>query len=309
MQSAEGPPFSQSPAALRGADEVAAGQGRSGACASLSCVPSTLLIPLAGRAFGDALYPALAVDDVYARRTLEALGEDGQRWLEDRASVWGTLVRTQYVRTLARAFLEQHPQGHVLNLGCGLSQYFQWLDNGRACMTEIDMPEVMALRQRLLPPLNDRHRMVARDLSQPGWWEAAGMDAGGEVPLFILLEGVSMYLDRAQVRALLRTVGERAPGGSMLVLDALSEVARGPTQWHRSLRHTGACIRWGLHRQEDLQTPHQRLKLAGQFDVMAGYDWSSALGCAGFRFWTGVPFYGLYVLAVGGGEPASVEAG
>ena len=104
-------------------------------------------------------------------------------------------------------------------------------------------------------------------------------------------------------------VGERAPGGSMLVLDALSEVARGPTQWHRSLRHTGACIRWGLHRQEDLQTPHQRLKLAGQFDVMAGYDWSSALGCAGFRFWTGVPFYGLYVLAVGGGEPAPVEAG
>lgn len=49
----------------------------SDAAASLPAVPSTLRIPLAARALGDALFPAVAVGDAQAARLLAALGDDG----------------------------------------------------------------------------------------------------------------------------------------------------------------------------------------------------------------------------------------
>ena len=86
--------------------------------AALSAVPSTLRIPLAARALGDAMFPAVAVGDAHAARMLAAMGDDGQQWLSDRPSVYGVLARTQRFRALARQFLAEHPGGHVVNLGC-----------------------------------------------------------------------------------------------------------------------------------------------------------------------------------------------
>lgn len=127
--------------------------------AALSAVPSTLRIPLAARALGDAMFPRVAVGDAYAAAALRALGDDGSLWLRDRQSVYGVLARTRRFREIAQRFLIDHPAGHIVNLGCGLSHYFQWLDNGRARMTDADLAEVLTLRRRLMPAAGERHEV------------------------------------------------------------------------------------------------------------------------------------------------------
>ncbi|MFS2055251.1 class I SAM-dependent methyltransferase, partial [Variovorax sp. CT11-76] len=116
----------------------------------LSAVPSTLRIPLAARAFGDAMFPRLAIGDASAARLLATLEDQAPPLPRDRATVYGVLARTRCFRALARDFLQAHAGGHVVNLGCGLSHYFQWLDDGRSRMTDADLPEVLAVRRALM---------------------------------------------------------------------------------------------------------------------------------------------------------------
>ena len=170
--------------------------------------------------------------------------------------MWGVLARTRYIREQAQRFMRDYPKAHFVNIGCGLSQYFQWLDNGTTRMTDADLPEVVALRDRLLPPLNARQQTVTVDLTMDDWWRQLRLPRRQGRPLFLLLEGVSMYLSAGQMRNVLETIGAYAPAGSVLVLDAFSVLATGNAFWHPSLRNTAASLKWGLKRPDALEPPH-----------------------------------------------------
>lgn len=265
--------------------------------AALAAVPSTLRIPLAARALGDALFPQVAVGDAFARTWLDAIGDDGAQWLADRASVYGVLARTRILRERAAAYLDRHPAGQVVNLACGLSHYFQWLDNGHCRMLEADLPEVVALRRQLCVPGGPRQRLVALDLRRPGWWDHLALaPRRSDGPVFLMCEGALMYLQPAQVAAVLAEFGERAPPGSVFVFDALTAMAVGHAQLHASIRHTGAEFTWGPARLADLTAPHARLQLAAVHPVMDGYAPLYAWMGLSYQLLMGVPFYALYEL-------------
>ncbi len=270
---------------------------------ALSAVPSTLRIPLAARALGDALFPQVAVGDAHAARLLAALGDDGQQWLDDRASVYGVLARTRYFRALAAEFLAVRPKGHVVNLGCGLSHYFQWLDNGHARMTDADLPEVLSLRRQLLPAPGKRHRWRELDLTAADWWDALDLPATQNAPpLLLFCEGVLMYLKPDGVQAVLQTFGERAPAGSLLAFDTSCWLAVGQARAHPSVRHTAAQFHWGPCSLAELTSAHPRLRLAARFQVMEGYGPPYAMLGSMFQAIFGLPFYAVYVLRTDNGS-------
>ncbi|MBR8656711.1 class I SAM-dependent methyltransferase [Achromobacter sp. Marseille-Q0513] len=266
----------------------------------LSNVSETLRIPLAARALGDTLFPELAVQDAHAGRMLLRMGDDGAGWLRDRHSVYGILARTRRFRELAGAFLARVPDGLVVNLGCGLSDYFQWLDNGRARMIDADLPPVLALRRELLPPATERHALRELDLADPQWWPALGLPLDGAgAPVFLMAEGVAMYLKPEQMQALLRLFGQHAPAGSELAFDAMCWLVAGRAKLHTSVKHTGAQFHWGPRKQAQLAAAHPRLRLIAAHRVMEGYGLPySALGPL-FRALAGVPLYALYQLGAG----------
>jgi O-methyltransferase involved in polyketide biosynthesis len=268
-----------------------------GVYAALSAVPSTLRIPLAARAFGDAMFPALALGDAHAARILKALGDDGLEWLRDRHSVYGVLARTQRFRALAAQFLQARPDGHIVNLGCGLSNYFQWLDNGQARMTDADLPEVLAIRHALLPAGGERHEVLPLDLTAPDWWDHLGLPATrAGAPVFLICEGVLMYLQPVEVQAILRTFGERAPAGSSLVFDVMCWLAIGRASQHPSVKHTAAEFHWGPRSLSELTQAHERLRLVETFNIMEGYGLPYSLIGPWFRALFGVPFYAVYAM-------------
>lgn len=269
----------------------------SAAASALSAVPSTLRIPLAARALGDALFPAVAVGDADAARMLAAIGDDGSAWLRDRASVYGVLARTRRFRELALRFLAAHPDGHVANLGCGLSNYIQWLDNGRMRMTDADLPETLAVRRGLLQPAVPRHVVREFDLTAPDWWDRVGLPASrDDAPVFVLTEGVYMYLRPELAHAALRTFGERAPPGSTLAFDVMAWLAAGRARYHPSVGRTGAEFRWGPRRIAEVTEDSPRLELVAAHAIMDGYGWPYAAIGPAFRAMFGVPFYAVYEL-------------
>lgn len=269
----------------------------------LNAVASTLLLPLAARAHGDAMFPAQALGDASAGRILRTLGSDVSTCLADRASVYGVLARTRILRELAQQFFHRSPQSIGVSLGAGLGHYFQWLDRGSNRWIDADLPEVTALRERLLPGIDEGRMNVAVDLRQPGWWQRLGLpsrQAWGlqEPPVLLICEGVLMTLEPAQVQAVLREVGNNAPPGSQLLFDAMCWLPVGRAQRHPSVRHTGAQFRWGPRHWRELTAPHHRLRLDGEHRVMADYGWPYTLIDPGFRLAFGVPLYAIANIGV-----------
>jgi len=98
--------------------------------AQLPPVPSTLLIPLAARAHGGRYFPWLDCHDAVAPALLARLDADVNSTLDDLHTVLHVLWRTRAIQEAGRAFFATHPQALGVNLGCGLTHYFQWLDGG-----------------------------------------------------------------------------------------------------------------------------------------------------------------------------------
>ena len=266
---------------------------------TLNAVPSTLLIPLAARALGDAMFPAKAVHDVYAAQALRSLDTDVSLFLDDRISVYGVLSRTRIFCDLARHFFSRFPDALGVNLGCGLSHYFQWLDQHIYQWLDADLPQVMALRKQLLPAGGKRLRHAEVDISQPGWWARLKLPRQRDgVPVLLICEGVLMYLEPAQVQSVLREFGENAPVGSELLCDTLCWMAVGCAALHPSVRHTQAQFRWGPRRLADFTAPHPRLVVRSEHAVTEGYDFSLSLIEASFRALYGVQMYGITRLEV-----------
>ncbi|WP_255593569.1 class I SAM-dependent methyltransferase [Acidovorax sp. sic0104] len=274
--------------------------------ASLPAVPSTLLIPLAARARGDRYFPWLACGDAVAAGLLERLGADVEGYLDDLPTVLNVLWRTRFIRDTAQGFFLLHPEARGVNLGCGLSHHFQWLDTGANHWLDADLPEVIALRRQLLPPGCPRTRLAEVDITRPGWWQRLGQPPRGpgtrgapQQPVLVLCEGVLMYLEPAQVQAFLAEFAECAPAGSRLVLDVLTHRAVGTAHRHASVGPTGAEFRWGVARLSDLPSAHPRLALLHEHSVAECYGWAGLALETLWWPWLGAPLYGMVTLGVG----------
>jgi len=266
---------------------------------TLDAVPSTLIIPLAARAAGGGFFPSLACSDAESSRLLRSLGVDVSAYLADRPTVLNVLWRTRHIQAAGRAFFTRHPNAWGINLGCGLSHYFQWLDNGHNHWIDADLPEVMALRLALHSPCSPRLRSATLDLIDPHWWQELNLPAQAlEQPLFVMCEGVLMYLQPTQAQQVLAEFASRAPAGSRLLLDTLHQCAVGRAGWHSSVGRTGAEFHWGISHPDELCASHPQLRLQQLHSVAECYGWFGRSTDALWRPWLGAPLYGLAELAV-----------
>ena len=70
-----------------------------------------------------------------------------------------------------RDYLNTHPKAAVVNLGCGLDQTGRACDNGQCYIYNIDLPDVMVVRDALLPA-GEREKNLAADLNDFSWFDA-----------------------------------------------------------------------------------------------------------------------------------------
>jgi hypothetical protein len=93
-----------------------------------------------------------------------------------------------------RRYIQAHPEGTVVALGEGLETQFWRVDNGRINWVTVDLPESIALRERLLPR-HERQRAIAASALDTAAWI-------GTRPGLITAQGLLMYLDRDAVHGL-----------------------------------------------------------------------------------------------------------
>jgi len=265
----------------------------------LGCVSSTLLIPLAARANGCTLFPQLDPDDEQAKDALRTLGTNVHAYLADWATVLNVLWRTQVIKDMGHAFFDRHPYSQGVNLGAGLSSYFQWLDNGNNRWLDADLPEVMSLRRLCFHALPAHCRQHTLNITRPGWWKRLKLPSSPDAqPVLLICEGVLMYLKAPQVDALLKEVGENAPAGSEFIFDFMSPIGIGQAMFHPSVHDTGAQFTWGTSQPDQLLHAHPRLTLQCRRSISEAYGWAARFAEQCWKPWLGGPLYGMMMMKV-----------
>ncbi|MFF1871437.1 class I SAM-dependent methyltransferase [Streptomyces sp. CB03911] len=182
----------------------------------LAAVPETALWTLYHRAV-EAARPDTVLPDPKAVELVERIDYP----FDDRFAGGGGLqAQLQALRVACfdrevADFLTRHPRGTVVCLGEGLETQYWRVDNGRATWLSVDLPELIALRERLLPA-GPRQRLLACSVTDPRWMDEVDPAQG----VLITAQGLLMYLRPGEVRELIAGCAERFPGGT-LVLDAV----------------------------------------------------------------------------------------
>lgn len=207
------------------------------------------------------------------------------------------LWRTRRIKDIARRFFEQHASARGINLGAGLTDYFQWLDNGRNRWLDVDMAQVVALRRQLLTTDHARHTTQTDNLQIPGWWQRLRLPHHGG-PLLLVCEGVLMYMQPPEIQAFFQEIGDHAPAGTELVCDFISPLGIGQTI--AANRHPGeaTAFTWGAQHARDIAGLHPRLQQVAEHSVAEAYGWCGHWLEALWSPLTGGPLYGLAHLRV-----------
>ena len=187
-------------------------------------VQETLMIPLYGRKMCSELYPKLFRDQT-AIRLIEQVDYDfsalaaKSKSLMQRFGFLECAMRQNDLAFEVRDYLKTHPNAAVVNLGCGLDDTGRACDNGKCRIYNLDFPEVIAVRDQLLPA-GEREENVACNLNDTSWFQK--IDASGGAVFFAA--GVFYYFLTDEVRALVNAMVNAFPGGK-LVFDAAGRSA------------------------------------------------------------------------------------
>ena len=235
-------------------------------------VQETLIIPLYGRLVCSEHFPQL-FSDPEAKRICDSLDydfSDKRRKMESAPGLFGALevAQRQYdLRCEVEAYLKNHPKAAVVNLGCGLDDTFRKADNGLCRGYNIDMPDVIAIRNELLPA-KDREENISCDLNDLSWMDR--IDASHGAVFFAA--GVFYYFKTEAVKKLFNAMAERFPGG-ILAFDSCNR--RGAKMmmktWLKEAGIADVSAFFSLEDERELQSWSSHFSAVSAKSYMRGY--------------------------------------
>ena len=184
----------------------------------------TLIIPLFARKVCSELYPNLYRDETSIRLIDEidydfSEAEKNSRSLMQRFGSLEVAMRQNDLAWEVQDYLKSHPTAAVVNLGCGLDSTGRACDNGSCKIYNLDFPDVIAVRNELLPA-GEREKNIPCNLNDTAWFSQ--INASGGAVFFA--SGVFYYFLTEQVKALVQSMAGAFPGG-VLVFDAANRTA------------------------------------------------------------------------------------
>jgi O-methyltransferase involved in polyketide biosynthesis len=208
-----------------------------------------MLIPLYGRAIAGRRFPDI-LRDAEAERITESVDYD----FADIAATYGTeytslccLIRAARMDERARAFMAEHPEATVVNLGSGLDDTFSRVDNGRILWYNLDLPDAIAYRERFIKP-SRRCQNIAKSIFDYSWLNDIAVRPDGAV--LAIAAGLFFYFEETELRALTEKLCERFPVGE-LFFEACSH--SGMKIANKMVRKTGAEMKFWVDDPERLK--------------------------------------------------------
>ena len=239
----------------------------------LGKVQETLLLPLWARA-REAEKDNPIVYDIYAKNIIEKIDYDFSQiedsHMADHQGVWA--IRANNFDNIAKAFLAKNESAVVVNFGAGLETTFQRVDNGTVLWVNIDLPDVVALRQKLIPD-SERETTIAKSIFDFTWIDDISRLTKGS-PIMFMAAGVLCYFESREIKFLFRKLAETYPL-SHVVFDSMSWLpAWGSNrEIKKSMKNSemdaSPLIKWHLKRASGLRKWVDTVKIIEEYPLLS----------------------------------------
>ena len=223
----------------------------------LGAVQETLLIPLLARARETERRRGL-LRDPRAVELVRSLDYDFDKW-EGGRSLKGAMLRARMFDRYVEEFVAAHPDGTVVEIGCGLDTRFERVDNGRVRWFDLDLPDAIALRRRFFDD-EARRTMVAASVLDTDWKDAVEATGG---PWMFVAEAVLVYLDAPDARRAMVEIARRFAGAT-IAFDTTGSRMVDTQDRHDAMRHLPreSWFRWKCDDPREIESWGANLRLA-----------------------------------------------
>jgi O-methyltransferase involved in polyketide biosynthesis len=231
----------------------------------LDTVEETLFIPLWCRAQASKKYPSLLYDPK-AVELVETIDYDFSPIAEKFDALYrlSSVVRAKHLDDKTRAYIAEHPCASVINLGAGLDTGFCRVDNGQIQWYDLDLPNVIALRQQLIPETGRTH-YIAKSLFDMSWYNDIKHPEHTNDGVFIVSAAVLMYFEETKVRPFFSSLADELPGAEMVFNIYTALEASRINEALRRIGAAGATITWALDDVDKIRAWDARIKIIDAF--------------------------------------------
>ncbi|QDU32416.1 Leucine carboxyl methyltransferase [Poriferisphaera corsica] len=230
---------------------------------NLNAFEETMLIPLWARGI-EQKQTSPIIRDENAAEIIDTLDYDfsiieNNKTLMDYLNV-RLVTRGKILDDYVRDFMTDYPRGTVVELGCGLSTRFNRVDNGEVNWYCLDLPQGMALREKLIPAEN-RCEYIVDSMLESNWIQRVVREEG---PCMLIVEGVLPYFERKDVRRFFDLIS-RYFGGGRIAFDTQTELYRRllkPGKMiHANQGQSGLEFHWVIKDIDEIEIMDERLAL------------------------------------------------
>ena len=167
----------------------------------LSGVPETMLQTVYARAKESR--GRGAIHDAKAEEIIEKLDYNFSLADKDTAMHSGVIARTIVLDRMTKEWLASHPGAVVVNIACGLDTRCYRM-SGNAHWYNLDLPETMAVREKLLPESGTISQIAMSAMED---WGSEISEQN--VQVLIVIEGLTMYLNAKDVQQIFAVISSR----------------------------------------------------------------------------------------------------
>lgn len=235
---------------------------------SLDGVSETLLMTLLVRARESQRPNGLIKDDL-AVAMVNQIDCNFSRLRMQRHDEVAVIMRMRKFDNHVREFIARYPDAVIVHIGCGLDTRFERVDNGRVEWFDLDMPDVMALRQKLIHSQCSRYHTFASSVFEEGW--LVELSRWKPRPVMFIAEGVLPYFEEAQVKSLFLKLRDHFPGCE-LICDAHTPFVIWADNLHLAFAKVKARLHWGIKKGSDVEDWGEDIRLLNEWNYYEDDD-------------------------------------
>ena len=184
------------------------------AITELTPVERTAFVTQYARAL-DSRWPRPILGDTFADEIVGKIDYDFQGLGVPSSAVRQTALRAKMLDDRVRSFISEHPDGVVVALGAGLDTgMLRVKPPATVDWYNVDLPNVIALRDQLVPP-DDHAHSVAASLADDGWTDQIPSDR----PTILIADGLLAFLPESVIINLFRHIPEHFRSGELALND------------------------------------------------------------------------------------------
>lgn len=214
----------------------------------LTNVPETMLIPLRAR-YNETHDKRSIIQDPKSVEILNQIDYDFSGKKEvSLMSQKGVAIRTEILDSLTLDFLKLHPEGIVVNLGCGLDTRHYRLDNKYVHWYDLDLPESIELRKHFFTETEKFH-FISKSVLDFTWTDSVPKDK----PTLFIAEGLLMYFEEKDVKAIISTISQQFKYAE-IIFEAMSPMLANNTKMHTDVKKYQATFKWGIKSGKEIET-------------------------------------------------------